>query len=264
MSRVAQLDTEFLDGQLYSIFEKKFNSILPQFISSSFPNECDLLLNTLIYHFSTKINSNINSTATYNSSLAGISYSCSKRYLFLINVLSNYIIKKLKLPNITIKFYSILDLINFLLFLSPIRHSTESNSNLPTLKHRLLKVHSTLSNYSDSSSFITNSRYATQQFNNKQLLWSAILELLNTLLLNDNSFIIPWLANYTSTVQDNSKIGGDSSSLVPSCPICHAFPINPYEVDCCTIKYCFVCIHTSRLTNCRSCNSRIHNIKPYY
>lgn len=244
MSRVAQLDSTALDQELHNLFRSELSQVLN--IRQN-KEEWNLVLDTLVFFFGSKYTGKIGGTTTYGSKLSGVTYNCRKRTLFLISILSNYLNSLLSRilyasddnPRInqiaTIykylnKFYSAFDLLNFATFLL----STGQNKvRYLSPLHRLLGAASTTETHNPVS-FYHNTVYAGIEFQNRQLLWNAILEFFNATLLNNAR----WL-NVKKRRPVKSLNAANSST---TCARCQEFPTNPYTISCCRANYCYVCV----------------------
>ncbi|AAS50677.1 ABL094Wp [Eremothecium gossypii ATCC 10895] len=241
MSRVAQLDSLALDSELHQGIWSEFQS---QFKPVKYIDEWQLLLHTLIYHFST--HTSVAGVSTYGSQLSGVTYRTSKSTLFLVTVLVRYIHKKLstllvrregyaKLYRVAAKWYHCYDLANFLsflarpLFLSPI--------------HRLFGIRCVRA--LDDPNFYLSTVYSGLEFQNRQLMWNALLELLNANFFNSHFF------SKRSLVKNARPTGPEE------CAKCRDVPNNPYSTSCCGATYCYVCVLISLdIKFCNNCGNR--------
>lgn len=240
MSRVAQLDSSALDEEVHSLFWSDFaQNVNPQ----SNREEWQLLLETLVFYFGSKSLSTGPQTTTYGSQLSGVGYMCRRRTLFLITILSKYLKNRIshflftskyaanliELYKYPINLYSALDLLNLFHFL--LSTSSTSLKYLSPL-HRLLGASSSTDSLSPVN-FYHNTVYAGIEYQNRQLLWNAILELFNVTLMNNTR----WL-NKTPPTSTAPTV---PSTKVVHCARCTEFPTNPYKFSCCRSIYCYTC-----------------------
>ncbi|EDO19060.1 hypothetical protein Kpol_2000p24 [Vanderwaltozyma polyspora DSM 70294] len=259
MSRVAVFDSLELDNELHDLYWREFKQNLN--IRNN-EHEWEFLLNSIIFLFSTYKKGN-NLTTTYALELTSNNlFNATKKTLFVITILKNYINKKLQhliynnsnesllyLLHWFNKIYSLLDLINFLKFLSSFNNSHLFISPI----HRLLNVPITRTNLESSSDFYQNTVVSNLQFQNRQLLWNSILELFNMTLLNNSA----WLQRKFKPMKLKNKSLTDSTI----CTRCDEFPSQPYRFQCCQSLYCYICtIKTLDLSICQNCG-KDNNLK---
>lgn len=270
MSRVAQLDSTALDQEIHNLFWTDFQSNIDTLNNK---DEYRLLLDTLIFFCGSKLISRTQDTTTYGSQLSGVSYRCRRRTLYLITVFSYYIEKKLssllfsssRLDRFNKQFflriykwgsniYSAWDLINFAQFLLSIG---SQNQKFLSPLHRILGVSSTTDTLNPIN-FYHNTVYAGIEFQNRQLLWNAILELFNATLLNNAK----WLNRRPQKLIQGNKQNIDQVR----CPYCSEFPTNPYEISCCKALYCYVCVAKSlEWSQCNNCDTTTElSARPIY
>lgn len=264
MSRVAQLDSQELSNELHNLMWNDFKNHLQP---GKYKEELKLLLQTLIFYFGTKYSKPSKTTTTYESALSGIEFKCKKRTLYLITILVNYLNSKvshlvfnstsklaLRIYTFLSQIYINLDLLNSIHFL------LSTSSNTPTFLsplHRLLGASSTTS-MNSSTDFYQNTLYAGIEFQNRQLLWNAILELFNITLFNNARWFI-------STPKSNQNKQQLSKNRV-HCPQCNEFPVNPYQITCCDAIYCYVCAVTAmNKSYCPNCDQKTNlTAKPLF
>ncbi|AET39913.1 ubiquitin-protein ligase peroxin 2 Ecym_5136 [Eremothecium cymbalariae DBVPG len=226
MSRVAQLDSLALDSELHQSIWAEFQS---EFKPIKYVDEWQLLLHTLVYHVST--HASASGVSTYGSQLSGVTYRTRKSTLFLVTILIRYLHKKLsayllsedtsmKWYKVFAKWYHCYDLVNFLSFLS--------KPMFLSPMHRLLNIKCFRA--LDDPNFYTSTVYSGLEFQNRQLMWNAILELLNGNFLNLSYFSKSKLIKNETPTQPNQ------------CARCKELPSNPYVTSCCNAAYCYVCV----------------------
>lgn len=240
MSRVAQLDSIELENEIHNLTWRDFEThIQPE----KYKEEFKFLIDTLVFYFGATYLTRSYTTTTYASALSGVSFKCRKRTLFLITVFTNYLQTKLshavfnsskqwalRLYSLITNIYVHFDLLNTLHFLMC------ASSKTPTFLsplHRLFGVVSTTDTI-DSKDFYQNTVYAGIEFQNRQLLWNAILEIFNMTLLNNAA----WL-------KAKPKRTADNRLKAEVCPHCGEFPVNPYSMACCSSIYCYICVVTA-------------------
>lgn len=256
MSRVAQLDSQELQNELHNLMWADYQfQMQPQ----KHKEEIKFLLDSLVFYFGATYLTRSSATTTYTSHLSGVSFNCRKRTLFLVTILANYIHTKLshcifnsgkkwalRLYTITSHFYAYLDLLNMAHFL--MSGTTGSFTYLSPL-HKFFRVASTTDTY-DPKHFYQNTVYAGIEFQNRQLLWNAILELFNTTLFTNTTWLI-------APPKKSHKKKADKNS----CVHCGEFPTNPYKITCCQSVYCYVCVVTILQTShCEQCDTK-NNLK---
>lgn len=253
MSRVAKLDSGSLDTEIHSVFWKDFQANVPIVKNK---DEFQLLLETLVFFCGTRqVNSSL--TQTYGSQLSGVQYKCSKKTLYLITILAKYLESKLSYlifssPNAASNkilyrlfqhattLYSTLDLILFTKFLA-------GSSTFLSPLHRVLGVSSTTSAFNPPA-FYNNTVYSQVEFQNRQLLWNAILEVFNMTLLSNAKWLNKSYAK--SSHQDLSPVNRTK------CAYCSEFPTNPYEISCCNSVFCYLCaVKVLEWSKCPNCSS---------
>lgn len=258
MSRVAQLDSTALDQELHGLFRTELAQNLDIHANEQ---EWHLLLDTLVFFFGAKLATASGQTTTYGSKLSGVTYNCKRRTLYLIAILSNYLESRISqkiysstnsllwrrlktLYEYLNRIYSAVDLLNFARFLLSTGHNdTKYLSPL----HWFLSASSVTETHNPAS-FYHNTVYAGIEFQNRQLLWNAILEFFNATLLNNAK----WL---NGRRQKPDKII-DSTKQPGLCAKCQEFPTNPYQMLCCHANFCYVCvIKTIDGGICDNCNS---------
>lgn len=256
MSRVAQLDSVALDQELDHIVWNRFQK---QFQVTNYVEEWQFLVRSLVFLCGTRATGTV-SASTYGSRLSGVLYLCRRRTLFVSNILLQYLQRKLsnlyfnssnvsersvKMYRWLTTLYGILDLTTFLRFLL-----SEGNTKYLSLTNRLLGVVSSVDMLS-SSSFYEDTVYAGLEYQNRQLLWNALLEVFNSTLLNTNSLI------WDSTRRNRTKPQGIADERI--CPECNGFPVNPYKTSCCSANYCYICaMKTLARGHCVQCGKNKH------
>ncbi|QLL31278.1 hypothetical protein HG536_0B01400 [Torulaspora globosa] len=244
MSRVAQLDSTALDQELHSLFRTELSQNLDIHKNEE---EWHFVLDTLVFFFGSKFFQKAHQTKTYGSELSGVTYNCKRRTLYIVAILSSYLGSKIskkvysttdgtvwsRLKPLYVylsHFYSAADLVNFACFLLS---TGQSDFKYLTPIHRLLGASSSTDTYNPVS-FYHNTVYAGIEFQNRQLLWNAILEFFNATLLNNAR----WL-NGRRQRPSTTKM---SAQLPEICARCQELPTNPFQIQCCQANYCYVCV----------------------
>lgn len=263
MSRVAQLDSQELSKEIHHLLWTEFEANLQP---NKHKEELKFLIQTLVFYFGSKYSNRSHSTTTYASTLSGVRFKCRKRTLYLITILASYFHSKISHlvfnsnSNLAIKLYTFLahiyinlDLLNSIDFLLS---SYFNRSTFLSPLHRLLGASSTVSNQ-DPKDFYQNTIYAGIEFQNRQLLWNAVLELFNLTLLNNAR----WFVNRPTSIQNRQT---KTNNIC--CPLCGEFPVNPYRMTCCDGIYCYICSVTAlEWSNCLQCHkSNNLTAKPLY
>ncbi|EJS43191.1 pex2p [Saccharomyces arboricola H-6] len=254
MSRVAQLDSIALDKELYGQFWSEFNGA---FNTDGYKEEWELVLKSVVFVCATRFLRQEGSSCTYGSALSGVAFQCRKRTLYVVTVLAGYVWKKithcvfdgsqgarqvmwLKLYKWINMMYHGCDVTNFLRFLAA--EGTEgaqgggARSFLSPL-YRVFNVYSTrLVDDGSASGFYSSSVFAGLEYQNRQLLWNALLELFSKTLLTRRGL----LASAKRQGQRQRQRQRRESKTV--CSHCDRFPTNPYEMACCRANYCYVCV----------------------
>lgn len=174
---VNKIDGDKLDYDLYSHLWALYDDKIKP---TSNREEFKLLLKTLAFHFSTK--SNGIQTTTYGSALAGTSFQTAKLTLFAANILMPYLVQKLQtflyntennlLPKIRIveTLISVWSLSTFIQLLSG------SPKQYLSIFHKIFRIK--ISTFMQSQ-FYQNTITASMEFQNTQLLYNALLQLLS-------------------------------------------------------------------------------------
>lgn len=255
MSRVAQLDSSALDQEIHSLFWSEFTQNISP---GKNKEEWQLALETLVFYFGSKYAPIDQGTTTYGSQLSGVKFACKRRTLFIISILSKYLNSRIShllfTTSATIRLidayrylshiYSALDLLNFAHFLF-----STSSTCLKYLSplHRILGVSSSTDTLNPIN-FYHETVYAGIEYQNRQLLWNAILELFNVTLLNN--------ARWLNRKPQTQTILSGQDKRVLHCPRCSEFPTNPYKLSCCKTIYCYICVVKSlEIGQCDNCNS---------
>lgn len=261
MLRVVQLDSDALDSELYEII---WSSIKGFFSVTQYKEECKLLSDTLIFYFASKYMAVEGATSTYGSRLSDMSFKCGRGTLYAIMIMQQYLNKKLSryLYDSTslnerrrtqlLKFYRIVsvvyrqfDFINFCYFIGSF-----NNSNFPTLWSRLLNIESVANKNDLKTSFYEMTVYSGIEYQNRQLLWNALLELFTAVITPRTMAIL------LSSTSESYKQNETKTTVVkfPTCYLCKEFPTNPYKMSCCGSLYCYVCaIKSLEWRKCRKC-----------
>ncbi|SCU96873.1 LADA_0H03202g1_1 [Lachancea dasiensis] len=244
---VSQFDSVALDNDLTNQIWTKFQkTILPR----KHIGEIKLLLNTLIFLMTTK-KIDQDRIATYGSSLTGTIFSTTKLRLFQTNVILPFLLPKLasKLLNHNTNFrvqilnkwtniFNLLSLITFIQFIA-----LESRPYL-TFLHRIYGIKAILSNIPEG---YTNSVSSSIEFQNTQLLYTSLLQLLANNVLRSSL-----LAN----ILRRQKTKFTETTTDSNCPMCNTSPVVPYKSTCCERNYCYICIVKSmKYKVCQSCRS---------
>ncbi|CCF57364.1 hypothetical protein KAFR_0C03720 [Kazachstania africana CBS 2517] len=257
MFRTAQIDSNLLDNELYDIL---WSSVKENLDIANNKEEWELLLNTVIFLFVTKISNVGKVSTTYGSRLSGISFTSNRRSLYVVSVLSKYLYKKIshyfysasaENSNLKSRLYrwietvsNTFDLLNFLNYISAMKNSSKIYL---TILHRVFDVKAMLN--TSVPTFYENSINAGVEYQHRQLLWNAILELFNITLLSNNFLLM-----------QARKTGGPTTNVIKNgksvCPLCNEFPTNPYKILCCGKIYCYVCaVKSLEWKHCASCGS---------
>lgn len=244
MSRVAQLDSVALDSELHHQLWSEFQKAVAPVRCK---DEWQLLLHALVYSLGTR--SAGCSTTTYGSSLSGISYNAGKASLFTVTILLNYLHKKIshrlfsrsshgssqvallvRCYRALARLYKLCDLAVFFKFLSG------RGSIYLSPWHELFNI--TCQDSLASSDFYQNTVYAGLEFQNRQLLWNGILELLNV------DFLSTWLLRRSVAGRMRPKTSGGQGGAGRDggCTYCGEAPVSPFAVSCCGAIYCYVCV----------------------
>ena len=261
MSRVAQLDSIALDKELYGQFWSEFNAA---FNTSEHKEEWELALNTVVFMCATRFLPHYGSSCTYGSALSGVAFQCRKRTLYVVTVLAGYVWKKithivfngphcgnqmmwLKLYKWVNLLYHGCDVTNFLRFLAA--EGPNARAFLSPL-YRAFNVHSTRlirDGSAIASEFYSNSVFAGLEYQNRQLLWNALLELFSNTLLTKRGLL---------TFVKKPPRSRSTTTYKTVCPRCGGFPTNPYQIACCHANYCYVCVVKAlEWSMCDACGS---------
>ena len=289
MSRVAQLDSDILDNELHNLLVRDLNNVIVNDNDNDSSNndranmltnlqntdEWGLLCDTLIYLFMSHKSRNLitskgSNIETYGTNLNGLVYKSPLRMaLYLSNVLSKYLLSKLDKRfllsntgttafNFVIRYYriilSIAELLNFSNFIV--------TGNYTSLLNRILKLR-IVNNYTNNNSslqFSNQNRLVSMDVQNRQLLWNAVLELLNVTILLPNS---RYLFNSWQTKKSNNTQIITEDNI---CPYCNEPVSNPYIINCCNKIYCYWCVcKILEWKHCSSCNKTGNlQAKPLY
>ncbi|KAG0668291.1 hypothetical protein C6P45_004851 [Maudiozyma exigua] len=286
MSRVSQLDSNILDSELHNLLYRDLNNVFTTTIdnedASNNRNEINiqntdewhLLCDTLIYLFTAHKSTNTNllnksSIETYGTNLNGLTYkSPLKISLYLSTVLSKYLLSKFDKNVLLLLFsnsnsnlnstrlnlvmhfsriiISIAKLLNFTNFIV--------TGNFISLLNRLLNLKMVNNRKINSSNqFSQQNRLGSMDIQNRQLLWNAVLELLNvTILLPNSRFLFNSWQNKTfkRKIDNNNNTYDDDM-----CPYCNEPVSNPYIISCCNKKYCYWCVcKILEWKHCSNCN----------
>ncbi|CAI4061495.1 hypothetical protein N7582_001910 [Saccharomyces uvarum] len=247
MSRVAQLDAIALDSELYGQFWSEFNAAVN---TDGHKEEWELVVNSLVFVCATRFLSQHGSSYTYGSALSGVAFRCRKRTLYVVTVLAGYVWRKithfvfngsrgggqmawLKLYKWLNVAYHGCDVTNFVRFLAA--DGVGARSFLSPV-YRVFNVYSTRlvrGGSASGSDFYSGSVFAGLEYQNRQLLWNALLELFSKTLLTKRG-LLPFAK------RPQRARSGTASQTV--CPHCERFPTNPYQIACCQANYCYVCV----------------------
>lgn len=257
MSRVAQLDSTALDQELHSLFRTELSQNLDIHKNEE---EWHFILDTLLFLFGSRFNQKAQQTTTYGSQLSGVTYNCTRRTLYIVAILSNYlgsrVSKKVysadgsvwsrfrRLYEYLSHIYSAVDLINFAYFLLS---TGQNDSKYLTPIHRVLGASASTETHNPVN-FYHNTVYAGIEFQNRQLLWNAILEFFNATLLNN--------ARWLNGRRQRPSTTGTSTQSPETCARCKELPTNPFQLQCCQANYCYVCVVRAIDSKyCDNCNS---------
>lgn len=282
MSRVAQLDSHILDDELYSgllhdlsnaIFAGDDDNHETRLARWKNTDEWRLVCDALLYMFVVKKRksgqillkdkeqqSGEEVDETYGTRLNGLSYKSPLRgTLFLTTVLIKYLLAKSDklLPSAHQQRFlkwlrlltSLAEFFNFANFIV--------TGNYISILHRLLRLRMTPDDVNvmiTSGQFSQQSRLATMEVQNRQLLWNAVLELLNMAILLPNSRTI--FHSWQEKSNKNSITNTIASKTgIRQCPLCNEPPNNPYILYCCQATYCYWCcckvLEWKQCSNCK-------------
>ncbi|SMN17935.1 similar to Saccharomyces cerevisiae YJL210W PEX2 RING-finger peroxin and E3 ubiquitin ligase [Maudiozyma saulgeensis] len=290
MSRVAQLDSRILDDELHSVLLRDLNHAIyagndenePGHLGWKNTDEWRLVCDTLLYMFVVKKGNNgwlsllrfiSNSKSqklkgkeveeaeeeeTYGTRLNGLSYKSPMRgTLYLTAVLSKYLLAKSDkvLPSQNKRLVKLLRLLTSLAEVLNFANFIVTGNYISILNRILgLKMASKgANNIMPLGQFSEQSRLATMEVQNRQLLWNAVLELLNmtVLLPNSRTFFYTW---QSKTEKHTTAIIG-SQLDIRHCSLCNEPPSNPYILDCCQATYCYWCcckvLEWRQCSNCK-------------
>lgn len=250
MLRVSHIDSGALDAEIYNILWNKFKTIIP--LTRNKP-EWKLFIETLIFVFSTQYSQlGGGITTTYGSQLSNLGFRGRKSSMYILMVLKRYINERLAnhyldspLYKKIMTLFNILDLINLTHFIR--NHGTIYYSIL----QRILRIEPM--SLDTGSSFYENTIYSGLEYENRQLLWNTILELLNSTILPNTIQYFHYFQLQNSHTEDNNNNKRNKDNKL--CCRCNEFPTNPYRIMCCDGIYCYLCLLKSiEWKHCYNCN----------
>lgn len=273
MLRVTYQDSQALDAELYNIFWSQFDQLY-KFTQNR--DEWKLLLETLVFLFTTKYNKSLRSFTTYGSQLSNLSFQSSKARLYFGTILGFYLGKKISHYffnnnnfNINDKWfksykrmlivYKLLDFGNSVRFISSFSGGNDDKIFISIL-HRILNL-KPISITRGRPTFIDNLVNSGIEYQNRQLLWNTILEFLNLTII-PNMITIFNKNDLAGNHLYSNKIASDDQ-----CALCYEYPINPYKITCCGHVYCYLClIKAIESKKCYHCHikSQLLKGKPYF
>ncbi|SCV03259.1 LANO_0G03070g1_1 [Lachancea nothofagi CBS 11611] len=240
------LDNE-LNNQLWSTYHR---NILPQRNLQA----TKFILKALIFFASTKSDRSFSST--YGSSLTGVVFTTTKSIMFTTNVLLPFILDQLQSrPYIyNIKSFRLLtNLAQALSFTTFLQFLSGNSKVYITLIHKLFRITAMSTNNSASYRSSVNSSI---EFQNSQLLYNAVLQLLGTQVVK-SEFLHKLIRRKYSTSHHLSNSS--------HCPTCNNLPTNPYLSNCCSKHFCYLCVlKCIERQNCSFCDSKINAAGPLY
>ncbi|CCK70279.1 ubiquitin-protein ligase peroxin 2 KNAG_0E00110 [Huiozyma naganishii CBS 8797] len=268
MLRVAHLDSNALDNELGAFFWANFKALLP-LVNGEYVEEWKLALDTLVFLFATKYSRIFRCSTTYGSRLSNLSFKCGRIALFVVTVFQSYLSKKLshrifnrdsgrnvKFYRVMLALYNVFDACNFCHFLSNWGNEYGENKVYYTLLQRLLDVRP--ARIRGEQSYYQSMIYSGLEYQNRQLLWNSVLELLNITVLPRA------ISRLTSKRRGKPVLERETD--IEHCHLCGEFPTMPYRIFCCERLYCYVCfLKVLELRECQNCHNK-QEIKgmPYY
>ena len=291
MSRVAVLDAANLDGEISQILWTRVKANLGLHFGNH-EEEGKFLLDSILFLLAaTQIDRppSVSTTTTYGSRLSGVTYRCSKRTLYVATILMDYLLEKWsrliitqhsnqKAPTIIQLASIIYKLCDTLLFCCLIASSEAPGGLFPSIKHRLFNIRALYQGLTRQRVEIPtpyeNAALVNMQTESQQLLWNGVLELLNTAVLKNRRVLIPLMRKLrslrtrgeTEEEEEEEKEGvtnkvNVSTDSVATCAQCKLFPINPYQMSCCSGVYCYVCaVKALEWRRCSACK-RTSNLR---
>ncbi|SCU95613.1 LAMI_0F03048g1_1 [Lachancea mirantina] len=239
---VKAFDGQQLDIDIQSTLWQTFHR---QILPIKYAEELKLIITSLTFFLATKRSKT--GTSTYGSRLTGCEYRTTKLPLYVATILGDYLAKQFsssfshqtncfKVLKIIDKLSSLWEFSTFLQFVAG------SQTYLSTW-HKILSIQCQQTNFSE---FYGGTVYASQDFSNKQLLWNAILEILNT----------ESIGAILLTKLEKQNLLTNHSTSTKTCPNCNEYPINPTSISCCKSTYCYICfLRVLKSSQCKSCKS---------
>ncbi|CUS25101.1 LAQU0S27e00122g1_1 [Lachancea quebecensis] len=251
---VSKIDAKKLDSDLHSQLWNLYDTELKPTANRE---ELRFLLKSLAFHFSSK--SNGRQTTTYGSALTGTSFQAAKLTLFLADIAMPYLTEKvqsllyksdnkyLPVARTIEKLVSIWSISTFVQLLSG------SEKSYLSIFHKLLRI--STSNFTQSQ-FYQGTITASMEFQNSQLLYNALLQLLNT-QVSQSKVIQRFLRSSNKKPQ---------RGINPNdCPYCNETPNIPFKTSCCKKILCYLCVvKTLEFNNCAGCNTTNFQASPLY
>ncbi|GMM54355.1 ubiquitin-protein ligase peroxin 2 [Maudiozyma humilis] len=180
-------------------------------------------------------------SATYGARLSGVRFAAPRRVLYVCAVLAQYGAATVqnwlvrghgRLLHLLRAIFAAADLADFLCFLSAPRGGAAQYLGAV---YRLLRVRAQ-SAAGAAGGYTEQTRLASIDFENRQLLWNALLELLNAVALPNSRRI------YMAVRRgEQRRSSGAEKSAAGSCALCAAQACNPYKLRCCGAVYCYAC-----------------------
>lgn len=245
--RVTQLDAVSLENDIY---QQIWDDVNKNFLPVKYYEEWELFIKSLVFLASTK--KTPSGTITYGSSLTGNYYTSSRLALYIVQILIQYLSRKLSSAAINLQILSIDKLYKFVNkcitiwdFTTLLQLISGKRRGYLSIWHKLLDIQSL---QSSNSEFYRNTVYSGIEFLNRQLLWNTLLEVLNV-------DIIASLLVKASRKRPSRRIKPKTTKQL--CTYCNEVPTNPYLTTCCNSIYCYVCVLTSLERNtCYGCDTQ--------
>lgn len=246
MLRVSHIDSRELDQEIYKTLWTKFKTIIPLTRNKT---EWKLFIDTIIFIFSThysQLGGGI--TITYGSQLSNLGFRSDKLSMYILMVLRRYIKNRLSTHYLDSPLYKKINTLFNVLDLINLTHFIRNHGNIYySVLQRILRVQPI--SLDTGSSFYENSIYSGLEYENRQLLWNTILELLNLTVLPST---IQYFHYFQLKKNQPEIINNKDNKL---CCLCNEFPTNPYKITCCDGIYCYLCLLKSiEWKHCYKCN----------
>ena len=256
MSRVGLFYARLLDDELSRVLQTQTQNALGMPLGGA----AQLVWDTAL--FAARTIGTQNSCATYGAQLSGVQFSASRRLLYVCAVLLRHaatlaqswlaqghgqLLRKLR------AIFAAADLADFLCFLAAPQNGAAQYLGVA---YRLLRVRAQLALPSGAAGggYTEQTRLASLDFENRQLLWNAMLELLNTVALPNSRRIYMAVrgtrasgASGASAISAGANVPGanaisaSGANEICVCALCAEQPCNPYKLRCCGALYCYAC-----------------------